>query len=125
MPGKRARDSEGLLPGRLGYKQQLACFAAASQAGIAAEGNNDSALATCLLTEVMWGFMSPGKANLIADLAWQDGARGPELFELKSMGTVGTWRRNVWRDIQRKIRLSSSMVGSLLRFQVQFKRGWW
>ena len=85
---RRRFHHDGVPAGQLGYRQQ-----AAQQQAMTAASSSDvlvqSVLARYLLHEIMWGHMPPYKGQLIANLAWQDGARGSELERLKCMGSGG------------------------------------
>ena len=105
---RRRFHHDGVPAGQLGYRQQ-----AAQQQAMTAASSSDvlvqSVLARYLLHEIMWGHMPPYKGQLIANLAWQDGARGSELERLKCMGSGG----DLWSGpseasrVQHRIRLST------------------
>ena len=111
---KFERDDGELLAGGLGHHQQLS-VAGVSPSGAASSNETpvQSLLAQLLLYEVMWGFMQPGKAQKIAELAWADGARGAALDTLRKTGSSGCWSRNVWRDIKNK--MPATFLGSALQ----------
>ena len=62
-----------------------------------------SVLVRGLITEVMWGFMSPVQAHRIATWGAEDGIQKSELLRFAKMGSGGVHTRNVWRDITTKL----------------------
>ena len=90
--GKRARIADGLAHSRLGYKQQVVqheVVQVGSGVASSTEQMQHSVLVSYLIHEIMWGLISPGRAQEIADVAWIDGARCADLGRGRQVGVPG------------------------------------
>ena len=60
-----------------------------------------SFLCEYVLMQVYWGFLQASQAQLIAERAWADGLRHPDIEKLRHAGSDGTHKQNLWRDLHR------------------------
>ena len=124
--GKRAAEGPRAKPkrGRGGYVQRLRA-AELEEAGelgdilpaevSTASGSNDGycALTAMLVGEVLWGALSPARAQKYAQAAVASGTNTGQIKKMARMGTSGMHSRNVWRDL--KVHLGPNIFGRALR----------
>ena len=64
--------------------------------------------------------MSPQQAHRIMESAWKDGLEHRDVEAFRNMGSRGTWRRNVWRDILLKTKVPM-LMNALSRISAPFQ----
>ena len=65
------------------------------------EPKGHSFLCEYVLMQVYWVFLQASQAQKIAERAWADGLRHPDIEKLRHIGADGNNQGNVWRDLHR------------------------
>ena len=60
-----------------------------------------SFLCEYVLMQAYWVFLQAAQAQRIAERAWADGLRHPDIEKLRHIGADGNFQGNVWRDLHR------------------------